>query len=439
VTAPATAPGTTPVTACPECVTSERRRLVSRRQALLGGLGGLGTTLATGTLTAVDTRVAFAAGPGSADTVVVLSLRGGFDGLSAVPPVGDPAFAALRPGIGVSRAAALPLDGLFGLHPALSALKPWYDNGSLAVVHATGLPAPNRSHFDATEELERAAPGSSLRTGWLDRMLALGSPDGPFGAVQLGSTSMPLSLLGPFPALGMTSVDDFGLDGADADSRPAWEAFLAATHDLADVATSRAVTDTLGALDRTAAMAEAGYSPGNGADYPDSDLGKALRDVARLVKADVGLRVATLDVGDWDMHVGLGTPGSGWMHDKLTDLGAALAAFATDLGPFLGDVTLVTLSEFGRRAEENDSAGVDHGWGNAAFVLGGGVNGGRVVATWPGLDGSGLTDGDLTVTTDYRAVLADILSHRVGASAGAISEVFPGWSGSSLSLTAPRT
>lgn len=425
-------------TACPECVAGDRRRLLSRRSALLGGLGGLGTVLSTGALTAVDTRVAFAAGPATADTVVVLSLRGGFDGLSAVPPVGDPAFAALRPGIGVPAAAALPLDPMFGLHPALSALKPLYDSGSLAIVHATGLPAPNRSHFDATEELERAAPGSSLRTGWLDRMLALGTPDGPFGAVQLGSTSMPLSLLGPFPALGMYSVDSFGLDGTDSDSRPGWETFLSATHDLADQATSRAVTDTLGALEQTAAMADAGYSPGAGAVYPDSDLGQALRDVARLVKADVGLRVATLDVGDWDMHVGLGSPDNGWMHDKLTDLGAALAAFATDLGPFLDDVTLITLSEFGRRAEENDSAGVDHGWGNAAFVLGGGVNGGQVIAGWPGLGGAGLTDGDLTVTTDYRAVLADILSHRVGAGVDAIGEVLPGWSGSSLGLTAPR-
>ena len=141
--------------------------------------------------------------------------------------------------------------------------------------------------------------------------------------------------------------------------------------------------------------------------------------------------MATLDVGDWDMHVNLGRPDSGWMRDKLTDLGQSLAAFGTDLGTGLADVTLVTLSEFGRRVQENDSAGVDHGWGNAAFVLGGGVNGGQVLASWPGLGGAGLTDGDLTVTTDYRAVLADILSHRVGAGVSAIGEVLPGWSGSS--------
>ena len=424
-----------PKTGCAECRGSEQRRLVSRRQALLGGLGSLGAMA----LTAVDTRLAFAAGAGGADTIVVLSLRGGFDGLSAVPPIGDAAYAALRPGIGIGANVALPLDSMFGLHPALAALKPFYDNGKLAIVHATGLAEPNRSHFDATAELERAAPGSSLRTGWLDRMLALGAPDGPFGAVQVGSTSMPLSLAGPFPTLGLSSVDGFGLDGADDESRPAWATFLSATHDQADPRTKLAVAETLGALDQAAAMKAAGYTAANGASYPDSDLGRSLRDVARLIKADLGLRVATLDVGDWDMHVNLGRPDSGWMRDKLTDLGQSLAAFGTDLGTGLADVTLVTLSEFGRRVQENDSAGVDHGWGNAAFVLGGGVNGGQVLASWPGLGGAGLTDGDLTVTTDYRAVLADILSHRVGAGVSAIGEVLPGWSGSSLGLTAPRT
>ena len=426
---------------CAECAalddsTGRTRAAGPSRRSLLAGGAAAGLLAALGDT--VTARTAFAAGtstPYTGDTLVVLSLRGGFDGLSAVAPVGDPHYATLRPTIAVPPGAALRLDATFALHPALSGLKSLYDNGSLAIVHATGMAGPNRSHFEAMAQIEAAAPGGSVRTGWLGRLLALHDPDGPFGAVQVGG-GLPRSLAGDVPALAMWSVDDFGLDGVGSDDLGPWSAFLRTSFTHAPAALRTSARTALGALKTTDRLHRAGYAPSNGATYPGSDLGRRLRDVARLVRADVGLRVATLDVGDWDMHSGLGRDGGGWMRDRLRELDDAVTAFATDLGTDLGRVTLVTISEFGRRAEENENGGVDHGWGNVMLVLGGHVNGGRMFGRWPGLAPARLTDGDLTATTDYRAVLADVLRNRAGASAGQVSTVFPGWTGSTLGITA---
>ena len=184
-------------------------------------------------------------------------------------------------------------------------------------------------------------------------------------------------------------------------------------------------------------LAADGYQPANGASYPDSDLGKAFKDAAHLIKSPQAVAVLTIDEGDWDMHAGLGTVGKGWMHDKLADLGSSLAAFGTDLGDDLGRVTLVTMSEFGRRTSENASNGVDHGWGNAMLMFGGGVQGGQVHGTWPGLSADNLVQGDLRATTDYRAVLADVLVNRCGATLAEARTVFPGWTGTPLGTTKP--
>lgn len=409
---------------CPECLAAD----ISRR-SLLVSLGVLGAT-AVGAGTA---RVAWAEGSWQGDTLVVLSLRGGFDGLSAIAPVGDPHYADLRPNIAVPAAAALPLDATFGLHPAMSALKAQWDLGRVAAVTATGLPNPNRSHFSAMDEVERAAPGSAVRTGWLDRMLSLHDPSGPFGAVQLGSTSMPMAFAGPHDELGMYRLADFGLDGAsDAADRSRWTTALTSLHDRAGAALKTSAQTTLAALETAATLAD--YTPT--VAYPDTDLGRTLQDVAQLIKADVGARVITVDEGDWDMHADLGTVNGGWMSDKLTDLSGSLAAFLEDLGPAREQVTLITVSEFGRRAQENESGGVDHGWGNVMFVAGGNVNPG-IFGSWPGLSNADLDEGDLRATTDYRAVFADVLANRCGADESAIDAVFPGYSGGSLGVTAP--
>jgi uncharacterized protein (DUF1501 family) len=407
------------------------------RRSLLKAIGVGTVAIAAGPM--VGMRAAFAADPGwTGDTLVVLSLRGGFDGLSAIAPIGDPAYAVWRPGIAVPSAAAFQLDPMFGMHPGLAALQPWWTAGKLGFVHAAGMSAPNRSHFSAMDEMERAAPGTSARTGWLDRTVGMHAAGGPFGAVQMGSSSIPESLVGPVPVLGMDSIGSFTLtnSGSTPASRAKWGSVLNSLHDAAPPGLQDAATVTVSALDTAATLKAAGYTPANGAVYPNSDVANALKNAAQLIKANVGLRVLTIDLGNWDMHAGLGTVNNGWMHDKLVDLGGSLAAFAKDLGTFLDTTTLVTISEFGRRVEENQSGGVDHGWGNVMMVLGGHVVP-SVHGTWPGLDKSLLTNGDLTATTDYRAVLADILVNRTGATTAQVKEVFPSYDGTTIGITTP--
>jgi uncharacterized protein (DUF1501 family) len=408
------------------------------RRTLLRGALATGAAFAIGPNLGV--RYASAATPLDSDTLVVLFLRGGFDGLSAIVPVTDADYYSLRPTIAVPAASTLQLDSNFGLHPALAPLKPLWDNGTFGVVHAAGLTAPNRSHFSAMEEIERAAPGSTIRTGWLDRTLGLDPmtvDEAPFRATSLGARS-PRSLAGPEPDVSMDQLSSFALSGADTSAnRTRWGNALRALHSDATTSVAAPAVTTLGALDAAAALVAQTYTPG--ATYPDSDLGHSLRDAARIIKSDQQVAVVTVDVGDWDMHSGLGKVGSGWMHDKLTELGQVLAAFMQDLGPKASDVTLVTMSEFGRRSQENASAGVDHGWGNAMLLLGGSVNGGQVFGTWPGLSPDNLYAGDLRATTDYRSVLADILVNRCGATSADAKTVFPGWAGGSLGLTAARS
>jgi uncharacterized protein (DUF1501 family) len=400
--------------------------LCKRRTLLAGAAAGL-------TAAMLDTRFAFAADPtGTRDVFVLLSLRGGFDGLSAIVPAADPSYYTLRPTIGVPQKQLIGGDGFFGLHPALAPLLPYWQAGTFAAVHAAGQPTPNRSHFAAMEELERAAPGTSIRTGWLDRVLGgFGSPGGLSG-VSVGSARPARVLAGDAPHLGISSIDGFKLDG-DVDGRPL-AATMARMYQGAPDALAATTGQMLGALGSVKQVQAAGYTPG--ATYPSTGLGAALKDVARLVKANVGLRTATLDCGDWDMHEDLGTAVSGKRYyDNLNALASALAAFAADLGPDgMRRVTLVTISEFGRRAGQNGSGGLDHGYGNAMLLLGGNVKGGKVYGRWPGLAASQLVDGDLAVTTDYRAVIAEVLRVRCGLSD--TPAVFPGVTTSSLGLVA---
>ena len=424
---------TAPDRAC--CAEGARANALTRRN-LLKAIGVGSVAIAAGP--SIGMRAAFAADPGWAgDTIVVLSLRGGFDGLSAIAPIGDPNYAPNRPTIAVPPGSAIQLDSMFGMHPGLSALQPIWAANKLAFVHAAGMSAPNRSHFSAMEEMERAAAGSSARTGWLDRTLGLHTLGGPFSAVQMGSSSIPDSLTGPYPVLGMDSISSFKLSGtSNAAQRTTWTNALNSLHNAAPPGLVDSASVTLAALTTAATLGATTYVPANGAVYPGSGIGNALKNTAQLIKANVGLRALTIDLGDWDMHSGLGTVNNGWMHDKLVDLGGALAAFANDLGTGLGAVTLVTISEFGRRVQENESHGVDHGWGNVMLVLGGHVNP-AVHGTWPGLSDAALTQGDLTATTDYRAVLADILVHRTGASVAQVQQVFPAYNGTTLGITTP--
>jgi uncharacterized protein (DUF1501 family) len=401
---------------------------LTRRSVLRSiGLGGL-------VLPAGFPRVAFSATPSAQrDILVCIFLRGGADGLNVVVPFGDddyyesrPLLAIRQPGSGGRE--AIDLDGFFGFHPSLAPLKELYDEGVLAAVHATGSPDRTHSHFDAMDFMERGTPGSkSVPTGWLGRHLATldTGNDSPFRAVSVGSL-LPASLRGPVPATALRSVVDFHLQG-----QPGREAELARFQArLSAMSTGDGWLDlqTRQAFAAVAALAAAhpgSFRPANGARYPAGAFGAALLQVAQLIKADLGLEVACVDLDGWDFHAEQGRA-TGAMADLLAELAGGLAAFHADLGQRMKRITVVTLSEFGRRIEPNASGGTDHGHGNFMFLLGGGVDGGRVHGVWPGLaPEQRYGPGDLAITTDFRTVLAEVLERRLGSSK--IGEVFPGF------------
>jgi uncharacterized protein (DUF1501 family) len=410
------------------------RRSFMKRSAVVAAATALtGRELAT--------QLAFASTPTYAgDVLIVLSLRGGFDGLSVVVPI-DPAYYTLRPGIGIPQSTLLDLrtagngmDNRFGLHPGMAPLMPMWAAGTFGIVQAVGQVNPTRSHFEATEELEKAAPGSTLRTGWLDRMLGARGTSGAFQACEVGNSEVSQAYAGPAPVLGIGSIDGFSLSGSDGSDLPKWDAVLRAINTGAPMTVQAPIATTLGALAtvKTLGTVDA-YVPANGAVYDDnSDLSSALRDIARMIKAGVGLQAAALDYSNWDMHAGLSDPvtattgpTTGWLADQVTELSTALYNFFLDLGPTqTAKTSLVTLSEFGRRVEENGSRGLDHGHGNSVLLLGGGIVGGQVHGTWLGLDDGVLDDGDVPATTDYRNVLGELLIKRCGASS--VSDIFPG-------------
>jgi uncharacterized protein (DUF1501 family) len=384
-----------------DCSCAEGRRAGVTRRQFLGRAGAVVGAGAAVSLVGPGTgmQLAFAADY-VGDTVVVLSLRGGF----------------------VPASRTKQLDTMFGLHPALAPLFPLYSAGSLAFVHAVGQPTRTRSHFAAMEEMENAAPGSALRTGWIDRMIGVTGSPSTFSAVHVGSGGAPKSMIGPNPELVLSDLASFKLSSPSGTvEQDRWAAALKALHAEAPDAVKAPALATVAASSAAAQIATSYPTPA-AALYPDTPLAKSLKEVARLVKAKAGLRAATVDVGEWDMHSGLGASDKGWMFDQLSALSKALVAFVTDLGDRMADVTLVTLSEFGRRVGENGSGGLDHGHGNACLVLGGGVAGGKVYGRWPGLAADQLDDGDLAGTTDYRTILAEILEKRGQLSS---AQVFP--------------
>jgi len=368
---------------------------MSRRSLLRGALalGGATTMVGSAMVSASASSIVPAT-----SVLVVLSLRGAADGLSLVVPHGDAAYLPARPRIGIPQDRLLVADSFFGLHPKLEPLLPLWNAGRLAAVHATGLPAPNRSHFSAMEELEDADPGSSKRVGWLNRLVGTRNHQSPLQAVGMLSGPAPTELVGPVPLMTVGSVDDMSIAGDDKwDTDPPGKRrrSLGTLWDDDKGALGKAMRATLQA---TSDFTPVRSTADNSASYGDSDLGRALSEVARVIRGDVGVEVLTVDQGDWDMHSDLGTLAWGQMIRNAADLATAISAFFADLGPQTDKVTLVALSEFGRRVAENDNYGLDHGYGNVMFVAGAGVKGGYHCPSWPGL-GSGL-DADLTVTTD---------------------------------------
>lgn len=396
---------------------------VSRRRFLAGATALLGGAAVSGMIGDIFTQTAFAA-PGG-NTLVVLSLRGGCDGLSMIVPHGDPGYAKARPTLAVPTKTLLAKDSMFGLHPEFEPVASMWNDGRFGAVQAVGMPAPNRSHFAAMEAVEDADPGSSARIGWLNRMIGLTKEDVPQEGMQLGNTMLPTSLVGPAEAISARQLADFRLPGGDDKAAQArMRDALTALWGKQATPTGKAAKAALDVSKTMTSLAK-DAKPANGAKYPDGDLGLALAAGAQVIKAGVGVRVITLDYGGWDMHVDLGTVANGDMKNRVGGVAKAVAAFFTDLGSSGDQVTLVTLSEFGRRVQENGS-GTDHGYGNTMLLFGGGVRGGKVHGTWPGLSSGKLVDGDLAVTTDYRGVLSEVIAARFPdvSTAG----VFPGFS-----------
>ncbi len=360
--------------------------------------------------------------------LVAVFQRGAVDGLSMIVPYGDAAYAAarqtiaLRPPMRGESDRALDLDGFFALHPGLAPLVPLWENRSLAIVHACGSPDTTRSHFDAQDYMESGTPGvKSTPDGWLARAVtALPERPAPFRAVALGPV-LPRALQGDAGALAMASIDRFDVRATDTGARGGFEALYARTVGDLLSGTGR---ETFEAVRMLRSADAARIPPANGAEYPRGRFGEAMRQIAQLIKANIGLEVAFADMQGWDTHVGQGAE-QGQLAARLREFGGALAAFAQDLGDRMADVVVLTMSEFGRTVGENGNRGTDHGHATAMLVLGGGVRGGRVHGRWPGLARERLFEArDLAVTTDFRTLFSEVASGHLGVS---VAPLFPGW------------
>ncbi|MEM9801775.1 MAG: DUF1501 domain-containing protein [Planctomycetota bacterium] len=402
-----------------------------REYARLSRRRFLGAAAAATSAPLVLPRVAFASGRGSSrPTLVGVFLRGAMDGLSFVVPYADADLYAARPTLAVpppgAPNGALDLDGFFGLNPRAAALIDAYRSGALAFVHACGSTDPSRSHFDAMRTMETGTPddpASGVATGWLARHLQAAVPASASDLraisvddlIPRGLATAPRTLPVPDPST-MTFP---GNPTSAADRRAALDAAYATT--VAPLAP--AAESSLAAVDLLSTVDFAGYAPAGGAVYPDSRFGRALRDIAALIKADVGLEVAHFDYGGWDHHSAMG-PLNGVMGGMLSDLAAGLAAFHLDMQGLEDRYLLYAKSEFGRRVAENGSLGTDHGSASLMIALGHRVQGNRIHGAWPTLAPSQLDQGDVRVETDYRDVLTEVLTTGLGGTD--LAHVFPG-------------
>jgi uncharacterized protein (DUF1501 family) len=356
--------------------------------------------------------------------LVLVFQRGGMDGLNVVVPFQDRAYYKLRPNIAIAEPGfgaerAIDLDGFYGLHPALTPLKSIYDKGHLAIVHAAGSPDNTRSHFDAQDYMELGTPGiKSTPDGWLNRHLReTARTDSTFRGVAL-TAQTPRMLAGNAPVLTLSSIEEFKLHNKNIS--PALRKLYASSPDPLFHQGANSLFNAMATLGSVESKIPAGA-----ANYPAGRFATALKQIARLIKANLGLEIAFAEIEGWDTHVNEGGA-TGQLANRLKELGEGLAAFYQDLGDRIDDVLLFTMSEFGRTARENGNNGTDHGHANVMFAMGGGVRGGKVYGRWPGLAPEVLYEGrDLDLTTDYRSVCGEALARHLGQKD--VSRVFPGF------------
>ena len=417
--------------------------VVSRRAFLSRGVQSAAALLFGNSLIAVPTwmpRFTLAdphKGP-AGDTLVCVFLRGGADGLNMVVPHGDDQYYEKRPFLNIPRpddngsrvgnGRSLDLDGFFGLHPALEPLHKIYQAGDMAFVHATGSPDETRSHFEAMDLMERGATSNGDYTGWLARHLATldTGNESALRAIGIGEM-LPASLTGAVSATALQSIAEYHLQGRD-EQIGEMQSLLQSLYSQQDDLLTAAANQTFAAIE---VLAKVDLDTGIGT-YPEREFGEAMRMVAQLIKADIGVEVACVDLGGWDTHVAQGGA-EGMMANLMGQLAQGLAAFYEDLQDRMQRVTLVVMSEFGRRAQENGGLGTDHGHGNMMMVMGGGIRGGQVYADWPGLHDAQLVGpGDLAITTDYRDVIGELLHKRLNNPQ--VADIFPGYSVNELGL-----
>jgi uncharacterized protein (DUF1501 family) len=374
--------------------------------------------------------------------LVCLFQRGAADALSVVVPHGEKTYYSLRPNIAIPRNAPnaqnslIDLDGFFGLHPSLRQLKPLWDQGILAPIHAVGSPNSTRSHFDAQDYMETATPDrKGTPEGWVNRYLAAHgtcaectTTESPFRAVAM-TQQTPRIYEGPAPTVAMSGLEQFSVRATGSQVQRLEALYRTGSADLVH-GTGKDMFDAIKMLQN--ANPER-YGPQNGAVYPTSQFGRRMLQIAQLIKSKVGLEVAFADVGGWDTHANQGAS-AGTLANRLDDFARSIAAFTRDMGDGMNDVVILTMSEFGRTVKENGNRGTDHGHAGSMFVIGGGVQGKKVHGRWPGLDPDKLYEGrDLAVTTDFRTVFAEVAGRHLGATK--LDQVFPrfdarsGWLG----------
>lgn len=379
----------------------------------------------------VEAQGLSAAPNGRRKTLITIFQRGAVDGLNMVVPHGEGAYYELRPQIAIARPgraeSAVDLDGFFGLHPSMSPLKRLWDEKRLAIVHAVGSPDNTRSHFDAQDYMESATPGvKSTQDGWLNRLVQA-RPDAqatPFRAISM-TQNLPRSMQGRAGAVAMRNLSDFQIR-AGAYTPSVQGGFEGLYEQGVNDVLRGTGKETFEAVNFLKKVNPAQYKPENDARYPNGEFGRALMQIAQLIKAGVGLEVAFTDVGGWDTHRGQGGA-RGQLANLLGQFAQGLSALVTDLGPArMQDVVVLTMSEFGRTVRQNGTQGTDHGHANAMFVIGGSVRGGKVYGRWPGLRDEQLYEGrDLALTTDFRDVFGEVASKHLGAVD--LKKVFPGY------------
>jgi len=365
--------------------------------------------------------------------LVVIFLRGAADGLNIVVPYAEKNYYAMRPTIAIPQNQVLDLDGFFGLHPSLASFEPLYRQGHLAIVPATGSPDKTRSHFDAQDFMESGTPGNKATVdGWLNR--ALQSEDmctdsrhklehTAFRAIALGS-ELPRTLAGKVEATAIGNVLDFNVGGRGPAQAPAGNAFQSIYDQSSDALLHTAGESTFEAVKMLRSTDPAHYIPASGAAYPSTSFGNGMKQIAQLMKANLGVETAFTDIGGWDTHHNQGSV-NGDLANRLKDLSDGISAFWRDMGDDAENITLVTMSEFGRTAEQNGTGGTDHGHANVMFVLGGKIKGGKIYGKWPGLAREQLNENrDLAITIDFRQVLAETITGTLGVTNPEF--VFPG-------------